>query len=169
MEIKLKVVEPVLVAALRHVGPYSECGPTFGRLYELLGAAGLCSADTVAYGVYYDDPEVVPAETCRMDVCAALPQGVDATTPALAQLLQSTDLLIQHLGNGGEYASILVKGSYSLLPSAWRHLFEWLPSSDREPDHSMGFEAYYNDPCDTPPEELLTEIFLPLKAAQTSA
>lgn len=164
MEIKVKVVEPVLVVALRHVGPYSECGPIFGRLYELLGAAGLCSADTVAYGVYYDDPEEIPAEKCRMDVCAALPQGVNTTTPVLAELLQSTDLFTQYLGNGGENASILFKGPYSLLPSAWRHLFEWLPSIGREPDHSMLFEAYYNDPCDTPPEELLTEIFLPLKA-----
>lgn len=168
MEIKVKVIEPVLVAALRHVGPYSECGPTFGRLYELLGAAGLCSADTVAYGVSYDDPTVTPAVQCRMDVCAALPQGVDATTPALAELLQSADLFTQHLGNGGEYASILVKGPYSLLPSAWRQLFEWLPSSGRDPDHSMGFEAYYNDPCNTPPEELLTEIFLPLKETKAS-
>lgn len=41
MEVKVKTVEPILVAALRHVGPYPSCGSVFGRLYELLGAANL--------------------------------------------------------------------------------------------------------------------------------
>lgn len=97
-----------------------------------------------------------------------LPQGVNTHTPALAALVQTTEVFTQHLGNGGEYSCVLVKGLHGFLPSAWRHLFEWLPLNGREPDNSMGFEAYYNDPIHTPPEELFTEIFLPLKETKAS-
>lgn len=164
MDVTVKVVPPVLVAAIRHVGPYEACQPAWARLCELLCPAGLCAQGAVAYGVSYDDPDTTPVEKCRMDVCLTLPEGVDATTPALANLVETTELFTQHVGNGGEYACVLVKGPYSLLHPAYRSLFsEWLPQCGREPGNSMGFEAYYNDPTTTPPEELLSEIFIPLK------
>ena len=164
VEVTVKIMKPVLAAALRHVGPYDSCGPAWGRLCEILCPAGFCAQDAVAYGVSYDDPDTTPAEKCRMDVCLTLPEGVDADTPALAELLRTTELSTQYIGNGGEYACVLLKGPYSLLHPAYRSLFgEWLPQSGREPGDSMGFEAYYNDPNRTPPEELLSEIFIPLK------
>lgn len=164
MEVKVKTFPPVLVAAIRHVGPYDACQPAWARLCQLLCPVGLCAQDAVAYGVSYDDPDTTPVEKCRMDVCLTLPKGVDAQHPALAALLQSTELFTQQIGNGGEYACVLVKGPYSLLHPAYRSLFsEWLPQCGREPGDSAGFEAYYNDPTTTPPEELLSEIFIPLK------
>lgn len=164
VDVIIKVFKPVLVASLRHVGPYDSCGPAWGRLWGLLEAAALCAPDPVAYGISYDDPDTTPAEKCRMDICFTLPDGVDSNTPALAKLLQTTELFVQHLGNGGEYACVSIKGPYSLLHPAYRSLFgEWLPQSGREPGDSPGFEAYYNDPSCTPPEELLSEIFIPLK------
>lgn len=164
MDVKIKVFPPVLTAALRHVGPYEASGPVWGRLFELLAAADLCSPESVAYGICYDDPHVTPAEECRMDACFTLPAGVDASTPALNTLTQTTELFTQYVGNGGEYACLLIKGPYSLLPPAYRSLYgEWFPQSGREPGDSDVFEAYYNDPASTPPEELLTEIFIPLK------
>lgn len=164
MNVKIKVVEPVLAASVRHVGPYIECAPAWDRLFEILCPAGLCEKDAAAYGITYDDPTTTPVEKCRMDVCYALPKGVDTNTPELAKLLQTTELTAQYIGNGGEYACALIKGPYSLLLPAYRSLFtEWLPQNGREMGDDMGFEAYYNDPGQTPPEELLTEIFIPLK------
>lgn len=165
VDVKIKKFEPVLVASVRYVGPYDLCGSAWGRLCEILGPTGLfADQNLVAYGVGYDDPDVTPAAKCRMDVCIALPKGIDAGSPQLAGVLQSTEVFTQVLGNGGEYACVLIKGPYSLLHPAYRSLFgEWLPQSGREPDESVGFEAYYNDPGQTPPEELLSEIFVPLK------
>lgn len=163
VDVQIKHVPPILVACLRHVGPYDSCGPTFGRLCGMLGEAGLCGPETVAYAISYDDPDTTPTEKLRMDVCVSLPQDVDVHSPALAKLLQTTELFTQGLG-GGEYACLLIKGPYTLLHSAWRSLYcQWLPQSGREPGDSMGFEAYYNDPMNTPPDELLSEIFIPLK------
>lgn len=164
VDVKVKVFTPVLVVSLRHVGPYDSCGPAWERLCGLLDSVGLCTPDATAYGISYDDPDTTPPEKCRMDVCLTMPEGVDGNTPALASLLQSTELFYQNIGNGGEYACVLIKGPYSLLHPAYRSLFgEWLPKSGREPGDSAGFEAYYNCPSTTPPEELLSEIFVPLK------
>ena len=164
VDIQVKRVDPRLVATLRHVGPYEACGPVWARLCELIGASGLIDPKGVAYGICHDDPDTTPAEKCRMEVCFTLPEGVTEDTPALAALLTTTDLYVREVGNGGEYACVLVKGPYSLLHPAYRSLFgEWLPGSGRELGDSIGFEAYYNDPTTTPPDELLTEIFVPLK------
>lgn len=168
MEVQIRTVEPVLVAALRHVGPYEACGPAWERLREILHQAGLWTKDAVAYGISYDDPDTTPAGKCRMDVCLTLPGGIDANTGELARLLQTTELFTQYVG-GREHACVLVKGPYTLLHPAYRSLFgEWFPQSGREPGDGMGFEAYYNDPGSTPPEELLTEIFIPLKPCTTA-
>ena len=164
VEVKVKNVEPVLVAAIRHIGPYDLCGSAWSRLCEILCPAGFCAEDRVAFGIGYDDPDTTPAEKCRMDVCLTLPKGVDANTPELTKLLQASELFTQYVGNGGEYACVLIKGPYSLIHPAYRSLYaEWLPQSGREPGDSKGFEAYYNDPTSTPSEELLTELFVPLK------
>ncbi len=40
----------------------------------------------------------------------------------------------------------------------------WLPESGREADDAPMFEVYLNDPRQTPPTELLTDIHLPLTA-----
>lgn len=164
VDVTVKNVAPVLTATLRYVGPYDESGPAWARLCELLGSAEVLSPKAVAYGICYDDPDTTPGAKCRMDVCVSLPEGVDENTPELVALLKSTELYVQHVGDGGEYACVLIKGPYSLLHPAYISLFcEWLPQSGREPGDSMGFEAYYNDPTVTAPEDLLTEIFVPLK------
>ena len=46
----------------------------------------------------------------------------------------------------------------------YRWLFgEWLPKSGEEPDDQPCFEEYLNDARSTPPQDLLTAIYMPLK------
>ncbi len=57
-----------------------------------------------------------------------------------------------------------VKGPYSDLPSGYAQLFgQWLPASGEEAADSPAFEVYLNSPMDTAPDDLLTEICLPLR------
>ncbi len=42
---------------------------------------------------------------------------------------------------------------------------EWLTQSGREPDDAPCLEVYLNNPRDTAPADLLTDICLPLKPA----
>jgi AraC family transcriptional regulator len=41
----------------------------------------------------------------------------------------------------------------------------WLPASGREPHHAPLFEVHHVSPPGTPPEEVLSDIYLPLAPA----
>jgi len=65
---------------------------------------------------------------------------------------------------GGPHAVITHKGPYTHLGQAYDWLYgAWLPTSGREPRHAPPFEVYLNTPREVAPEELLTEIYLPLE------
>lgn len=65
----------------------------------------------------------------------------------------------------GEYAVLLHKGPYSNMRSAYQWLYgEWLANSGREVADQPAFEEYLNNPREVPPAELLTHIYMPLKA-----
>ena len=64
----------------------------------------------------------------------------------------------------GRHAVLTYQGPYAGLPAAYDQLFGlWLPQSGEEPADSPVFEIYLNSPMDTAPDDLLTEICLPLK------
>jgi AraC family transcriptional regulator len=57
-----------------------------------------------------------------------------------------------------------VKGPYSNLKPAYDWVYgAWLPHSGREPADCPPFEDYLNTPQDTAPNDLLTEIHVPLR------
>jgi AraC family transcriptional regulator len=55
------------------------------------------------------------------------------------------------------------EGTYSGLGDAWsRFMGGWLPSSGRRIGDGPMFEVYRNDPTNAKPEELLTDLHLPI-------
>jgi AraC family transcriptional regulator len=153
-DVRITTFPPRRVVFLRHVGPYTEVGPTFGRLTDWAGRRGLFRPDTLMLGVCWDDPAVTPPEKLRMDCCVTAPVGVDA----------DGEIGVQTVG-GGEYAVLSHVGPYAGLGEAYRWLFGvWLPASGREPRNAPPFEVYVTTPQDTPPEKLRTDIHLPLEA-----
>jgi AraC family transcriptional regulator len=65
---------------------------------------------------------------------------------------------------GGDYAVVTHRGPYEELGKVWSWLFGvWLPSSGRELRHAPPFEISLNSPMNTPPQELLTDIYVPLE------
>ncbi len=63
----------------------------------------------------------------------------------------------------GRYAIYTHRGSYDGVPEAFRRLFElWLPESGEEIDDRACMEIFHNSPLDTRPDELLTDLCLPL-------
>lgn len=65
---------------------------------------------------------------------------------------------------GGKYAVFIHKGPYQNLAPLF-HLIcsEWLPNSDYKARDLPMFQVYLNDCQKTQPEDLLTEIYLPLE------
>jgi AraC family transcriptional regulator len=141
------------VAFLRHVGPFATAEATFGRLLAWAGGRGLLQPGTLVLGICPDDPDVTPADKLRMDCCVTVaesfrPEGGEVGVQTVA---------------GGDHAVVTHRGPYSRLGETYRWLYGvWLPGSGREPADAPPFEVYRNTPGETPPEDLLTDVHLPL-------
>ena len=154
LDVDIRTIEPLRVAAMRHVGPYTEVGPYFERIVGWAAQRGLLGPQTQVLGIYHDDPQGTPPAELRADACIRVPESASADPESGVEITEIP---------AGEYAVATLKGPYERLPEAYQWLVgQWLPSSGREAAHLPCFEIYPNSPADTAPEELLTEIHLPL-------
>ena len=63
---------------------------------------------------------------------------------------------------GGKVATCLHVGPYAEIEPAYTALSEWMRENGHEAT-GVAYEMYLNDPQQTPPEELQTQIMFPLK------
>ncbi|OHB80148.1 MAG: hypothetical protein A2Z25_07105 [Planctomycetes bacterium RBG_16_55_9] len=154
MKVEIKNIEKMRVAFVRHVGPYDEVGNAWDRLCMTLGKAGCLGSGSQFVGICYDDPDVTAPEKIRYDACITVDESFEP----------EGDIAVQTIG-GGEYAVTTHFGPYNKLGLTYNKLFgEWLLQNDRELRSEPCLEFYLNDPDCTEPEDLLTDICLPLKS-----
>ena len=140
------------IIALPHKGAYSEIGRSFEAFRALCESRQLWPQKGPVNGIYMDNPEAVPADQLRSYAGAEYrgdetPEGMEGMNIP-----------------GGKTAVLTFKGPYSSIHAAYDSLFgNWLPTSGEEPADQPCYEVYLNDPRETAPEDLLTEICLPLK------
>jgi AraC family transcriptional regulator len=150
--VEIKTLPPQTILFLRHVGPYNQVGATWGRLGMWAGMRGLIGPATRFLGISWDDPELTPPDKLRYDAAITL------TSP----IKPEGEFGITEIA-GGDYATLLHKGPYENLSATYRLIFgAWLPPSARELRDAPCFEVYLNTPQNTPPEELLTVIHVPI-------
>ena len=63
---------------------------------------------------------------------------------------------------GGKFAACFYTGPYSEIKLAYTALAEWMKDNGYEPT-GVAYEMYLDDPGQTPPQELRTQIMFPLK------
>lgn len=148
LEVSIRTLPSLRVAAVRHVGPYNLCYAAWQTLCDWAGPANLLRQDTQYLSLCHDDPTVTAPDNIRCDVCVTLPEGAVADGPA-------TELTVP----GGEYAVALHKGPYENLYAAYAALCgQWIPASRREMAVEPSVEVYLNSPEHVAPQDLLTEI-----------
>jgi AraC family transcriptional regulator len=124
------------------------------RLFERLTARNLLTGDIRMIGLFLDDPDTKEAANLRSKACLPITQQIDFISPLEETLLR-----------GGLYAKLRYRGPYADMKGAYRwFLGAWLPNSGHEAADAPIFEIYHNNPVDTPPSDLLTDIHLPLEA-----
>ena len=149
----IRETRAIRVAALAHQGDYQTIPSTFGRLAAMAGALGVIGPDARSFGIYYDDPSATPVEALRSEACITVP---DDWTP-------SGDLQSREIP-GGRYAAVLHVGPYAELGRAYSWLYgTWLAQSGEEAADAPCVEEYLNDARTSPPAELRTTIWLPLR------
>ncbi|MQQ10450.1 helix-turn-helix domain-containing protein [Epibacterium sp. SM1979] len=153
-DVTLETLPDRRLAGLDHRGDYMAIGETFEKLNVLASSRNLWPKVQGMLGIYYDDPDATPAQDLRS--FAALEIAADAD---VAEPMERASI------SGGATAVLLFKGPYAGLHDAYKYLYGvWLPQSGREARDAPCYEVYLNSPSDTAPEELLTQICLPLAA-----
>ncbi len=151
--VTLREEKPRHLATIHHIGPYDEVGSAFEQLLDWAGPQGLLGPGTEVLGICYDDPDLTPSQKIRYDAAITVDEGINAEGAVSLQVLP-----------GGPHARLTHQGPYRLLSNTYNFFYgEWLPQSGREPADRPPFEVYLNSPEETEEEELLTDIYLPLK------
>jgi AraC family transcriptional regulator len=161
--LKPKFVElkPVEVLYVRREGPYSKSA---GEAWEVLMAfayeqkikfkKNLMGKNAMMFGIGHDNPNVIAEEKLRFDACISWD---DKTVQPQGEISSKTI-------EGGKYAMFLHKGAYENLKSTYDMIGDWIAESGIDVDDKPMFEKYLNrDPRRTKPENLKTEIYVPIK------
>jgi AraC family transcriptional regulator len=150
--VEVKVLPPMRLLFLRHVGPYNQVGATWGRLMTWAGMHGLLGPNMKLFGIVYDDPDVTPPDKVRYE--AAVTVGSVAQPEGEFGVMEFA---------AGSYGVITHKGPYEELGKTYQRIYGgWLPKSGYHLRDVPAFEQYLNSPQNTRPENLATLIHVPL-------
>lgn len=152
MKALIKEMDEYLVAYSRKMGAYGPevCEQAFSELMRWAGPRGFLESGPVM-AVYWDNPEVTPAEKCRVDACVGVPAG---TRPAEPLGLQTI--------SGGPYLVCSFEITSEGFPQAWDESFRWLMEQGYECADKPCYELYHNDASTDPEAKWLVDICIPL-------
>jgi AraC family transcriptional regulator len=152
MNVTIEDMPELRVAAVHHVGPYNRISEAFERLGALGGPAGLFQEKAMMLAIFHEDPETTPASQLQSDAGITVSRGV-----------RLPDGFVEKRLPAGRYARTTHHGPYATLGDTWSRLMgEWLPRSGERVGEGSSYEVYRNTPADASPEELRTDLYLPL-------
>lgn len=143
------------VLFIRKTGSYGKvAAEAWGALMKFADSRHLMSKKTKLIGISHDDPGITPEHKFRYDACITIGKEVKAEGASALRTIK-----------GGTYAVFLHKGPHERLRETYGEIFSvWLPSSGETLRETPPFEVYLNRDCSrTKPENLRTEIYVPLK------
>lgn len=127
VKVRVERVRPILVAFIRHTGPYEnilEPGTKLISLWETLfkwgAACGLADNDSLLIGIPQDDPTVTPPEKRRFDVGIQVPEFRDPVDNISCQTIAS-----------GYYAIGRHYGSFESLAETYAHIYDTCVASGK--------------------------------------
>ena len=150
LEVRIQTTDRRRMAVLDIVGSYEEDLPAgFERFFKWAGPKGYVAGPAV--GIYHDNPMDVAPEDLRSTVGCITTEAAEAEGDFHIEIIEPrTEAVILHRGPHEETGS-----TYDLLVD---HI-------NREGYSIAGppMELFLNDWTDTPPEQLLTEIRIPVE------
>lgn len=153
---EIRTIQPIELICARASGSYAEAAPkAWETIMKFAYSNRLMSKETRSIGISHDDPSITLPDHIRYDACLDIKADVSSH-----QSITTCEI------PGGKYAIFLHKGSYQDFQHSYHFIFnQWLPESgEKLRDQQACFEHYLNrDPRKTKPENLRTEIFIPLE------
>lgn len=150
---KIKTLKARKLIYVQMRGRYTEsASKAWERICEFAKEKKLFGFRTEFIGISHDDPKVTKAEKLRYDACLTITKDVQP----------EGDIGIQEI-HEGKYAIFTHKGPYENLTNSYDYIFgKWIVDNQVELRSKPGYEKYLNSPDNTKPEQLLTEIHVPI-------
>jgi AraC family transcriptional regulator len=150
---KIREIKPIPVIYVHAIGDYNNVGPAWEKLSKFMKEQKLFSFGTDFIGVSYDDPNVTETEKLRYDACASVKKEIKPEGEVGYKELE-----------GGLYAIFRHKGPYKNFSQTYDEIYlNWLPDSGYELRDAPSLEFYLNSPGRTKPENLKTDVYIPVK------
>ena len=158
---KIVELESVEVLCVRKEGSYEKSAKEawevlmgFAYQNKIKYKKNLMGKDAMMFGIGHDNPNIIDEEKLRFDACISWDD----------KTVKSEGEISSKIINSGKYAMFLHKGAYENLKNTYDEIGDWIVESGVEVRDSPMFEKYLNrDPRRTKPENLKTEIYVPLK------
>ena len=153
---RVEQLRPLRVAFIRHVGPYEAVIPVFNHLSEWVRERQHEPTDVMWIGVPHDNPAVTPPNKLRFDCCVMVTGDIAA----------AGEIGVREIG-GGAYATTTHYGAFDGLVETYGWLGgHFMPSAGLIPRQAPAIEIYLSNPETTAPEQLLTDILLPVEGGR---
>ncbi|MBI2305298.1 MAG: GyrI-like domain-containing protein [Chloroflexi bacterium] len=150
----VKKTPSTTVAYLSANGPYSQIGAAMGQLLAAMRETGLEPVGPPS-GVYFNSPKEVPPEELRWEIRCPV---ADTTPQALPD---QRGVAVKSVAEV-EVVADIHRGPYQEVERTYQALYYWIEAKGYAivgpPE-----EVYLSNPDATPPQDLLTEIRIPVK------
>ncbi len=163
VEPKLVELKPIRVFYVRKVGAYMTSASeawtilmSFAYEQKIKFHKKIMEKETMHFGIGHDKPGLVDTDLLRYDACISC----DDTT------IKPQGEVFSKMIEGGKYAVFLHKGAYENLSSTYKMVENWIVNQGIVLRDVPILEKYLNrDPRRTKPENLRTEIYVPIVAS----
>jgi AraC family transcriptional regulator len=155
MQPEIRVLDDQTVLFVRRTGSYDQAaGEAWKALFKHAFWRMFTDRSIKFIGISHDDPGITNESQLRYDACITVKSNAKPRGEVGVQVLQH-----------GKYAVFLHQGPYEKFNETYDLIFsEWLPRSGYRVRETPCFELYLNkSPKRTKPENLRTEIYLPIE------
>lgn len=164
-QIRLEHVRPIIVAFVRHVGPYdkvldqdSPMSLLWDELFAWGNANKLINADSLLIGIPQDDPSITPPEKQRFDICVQIPEFRNPSGHIGCQTISA-----------GMFGVNRHYGSFENLAEAYMHIYDSLiVTGNYNLRTQTPFEVYGYSKVKGDIRIHFTDIYLPVEKNQTN-
>jgi AraC family transcriptional regulator len=159
-QVRVEQVRPIIVAFVRHVGPYdkllekgSPMAPLWDELFRWGNDNKLIDAASLLIGMPQDDPSVTPPEKQRFDVCVQIPEFRNPSGHICCQTISAGTF-----GVGRHY------GSFDNLAETYMHVYDSLVTTGKSRlREQMPFEVYSYSHVKDDIRIHFTDVYLAIK------
>lgn len=153
-------LNPLTIFYVRKTGAYETSASeawnilmSFAYEQKIKFRKNIMGKETMLFGIGHDNPSLVEENLLRYDACITCEdESIELKGEVFKKVLE-----------GGKYAVFLHKGAYENLKTTYAEIMDWVVQEGIRLRDVPLFEKYLNrDPRRTKPENLRTEIYVPI-------